>query len=123
MGEPAAAACGQGQILFNGHTGGAPAHGVLKQPPDGPGTLELRLERNIFLVQCDAPLVAEKASGDGVEQCGLARSVGADNGDEIAGVQVEGQVFDRRFFVDSAGVEGFGNMGDGQHITRLLSWR
>ena len=117
MAQPAAGGRRQGEIFLDGHMGGAAAHGVLEQAADLPGALILRLEGDVLAVQVNISAVGEKAAADGVEQSGFARAVGADDGDEVTGVQVQAQVPQGYLFVDGAGVEGFGDVVDLQHVS------
>ena len=107
---------GQSQILLDGHVGGGALHGVLEQPPQLPAALVLRLEGDILPVQHHGAPVGEEHPGDGVEQGGLARPVGAHHGDEVPGGQVEIYPVQRLLLVDGAGVEGLGDIVQLQHL-------
>ena len=116
---------GQGQILLDGHVGGGPPHGVLEQAAQHPAAPVLRLEGDVLPRQGDGALIHIEAPGDGVEQGALARAVGAHDGDEVPGLQVEGQAAEGLLLIDRAGVEGLGDMFQLQHVTFLPSplWR
>ena len=75
----------------------------------------LRAEGHVLAVQKDFPGVCQEAAGDGVEQGRFARAVGADDGDEVAGADVEGEIIQRRLSVRRAGVKGLSQMGKLQH--------
>ena len=115
-GEPPAAARGQGQILLNGHVGGGAPHGVLEQPADLAAALVGGQIGDVLPVQGDGALVHIEVPGDGVEQGGFARPVGAHDGDEIPRRQLERQAAQGLLLVDGPGVEGLGNVLDYQHI-------
>ena len=106
---------GQGQIFLDGHMGGGTLHGVLKEPAQLAAALVLGLKGDILPVQHNGPPVREKHPGDGVEQGGLTRAVGAHHGDEVPGGQVEGNPVQRLLLIDGAGVEGLGNIVQLQH--------
>ena len=109
---------GQRQILLDGHVGSGPPHGVLKQPPNDPAALVLRLEGQIRTVQQDTPLVGVKAPGNGPKQGGLPGAVGAYDGGELPVLQMQGELPQSLPGIGRAGVEGLGNGSDIQHIRR-----
>ena len=115
---------GKGEIFFDGHVGGGTFQRVLKHPSDELAALIVRQAGDVLTVQTNVAAVYRERTGNGVEQGGFARAVGAENGDEIAFFQVQTQVCQCLFLVDGAGVEGFGNVGNFQHLTSLpLPWR
>ena len=67
----------------------------------------LRQAGNIHAVDHDAALVNGPYPGDGVEHGGFSRAVAADDGNEIAVVQVQVQPIQGHLFIDGFGVEGF----------------
>ena len=117
MAEPAASSRGEGEVLLDGHAGGAAQHGVLEEAADDLRPLILREEGDVAPVQDDAAGIGIEAAGDGVEEGGLPCPVGADDRDEVARVEVEREVADGALFVHGAGVEGLGDVGDGQHVS------
>ena len=121
--EPAASARGEGQVLLNRHAGGAAQHGVLEEAADDLRPLILREEGDVAAVEDDASGIGIEAAGDGVEEGGLPCPVGADDGNEVARVEVEREVADGALFVHGAGVEGLGDVGDGQHVSAPPSLR
>ena len=103
---------GQRQIFLDGHAGRGAFQGVLKEPADEFAALVIRKTGDILPVQTDGSLVHHERAGDRAEQGGFARAVGAENGDKIAGVQMQVNAVQGFFLVDGAGVEGFGNVTD-----------
>ena len=95
--------------------GGAAAHRILEQTADLAGALIFRQEGDISSVQINAAAVGEKAAADGVKEGGFACAVGADDGDEIPGEQVQAQALQGCLFMDGAGVEGLGYFFNLQH--------
>src|SRR5699024_3111543 len=98
---------GQGQIFLNGHVGGGALEGVLEQVADHLAALELGGEGDVLPAQDDAALVGDEPAGDGVEQGGFARAVGAHDGGEIALFQRQVDAVQRYLFVNGARVERF----------------
>ena len=121
MGEPAAAASRQGQILLNGHMRRAAAHGILKQAADLTGPPVFGGKGHILTVEHNSAAVGKEAAADGVEQGGLARAVGVDNGHEVSRRKMQAQIVQCQLFIHRAGMKGFGNMRNVQHLTALLS--
>ena len=70
---------------------------VLGQPAD------------VATVQNDLPAVEREDARDAVEQRGLAGAVATDDGDEVAGLEVEVDTGERGLLVDRALVEGLGD--------------
>ena len=60
---------------------------------------------DVLIAQCDAALVGDEAAGDGVEQGGFARAVGAHDGGKVPGFHVQADTVQGHFFIDRAGVE------------------
>ena len=79
----------EGKIFLNAHVRRGAAQRVLKQPPDDAAAVMLACKGNVLAIQQNTALVHIKAACDGVEKRGLARAVRADNGDEIALVEME----------------------------------
>ena len=101
-----AAAGGQGQVLLDLHGGGGAGHGVLEHPADVFGALVFAEAGDIGAVDGDAAVVHRPDAGHRIEHGGLAGAVAADDGDEIALVEVEGQAVQGGLFVHRAGIEG-----------------
>ena len=118
-----APAGGEGQVLLDLHGGGGAQHGVLEDPADKGGALILRQAGDILPADGDAAAVHGEGAGDGVQQRGFARAVAADDGDEVALVQVEGQVVQSRPGVDGARMEGLGDVFQIKHWRCLPSRR
>ena len=59
--------------------------------------------------------VNRKGAGDGVHQRRFSCAVSADDCNEISIIKMQGYVYKRDFFGDSAGIEGFGYMYYVQH--------
>ena len=114
---------GQGQIFLNGHVGGGAFQRVLEQPPDVFAALVVRLVGDVYSVQADGALVHRKRTGNGVEQRGFSRPVGAQNGDKVSLCQLQIHIGQRLFLVYCAGIEGFGQIGKLQHFSFLPSRR
>ena len=77
------------KVFFDRHVWRSAAQGVLKKPPDTAGALVLGQEGDVLLGERNAALVDIKAARDGVEEGRFARTVRADDGDEVALVQVK----------------------------------
>ena len=106
MGRGTGAQIGQRKVFFNGHVGSRALERVLKQVADDLAALMLRLKGDVLSAQQDAALIRDKAAGDGVEQGGFARAVGAHDGGKIPGLHVQADAVQCYFFIDRAGVEG-----------------
>ena len=106
MGRGAGTQIGQRKVFLNGHVGCGALERVLKQVADDLAALVLRLKGDILSTQQDAALVGDEAAGDGVEQGGFARTVGAHDGGKIPGFHVQADAVQGHFFIDRAGVEG-----------------
>ena len=107
----------EGKVFLNAHVRRSAAQRVLKQPPDDTAAVVLTCKGNVLAIQQDASLVHIKAARDGVEERGLARAVRADNGDEIALVEMERQIGNGALFVHRSNVEGLGDVLNVQHIS------
>ena len=64
---------------------------------------------DILAAQYDPPFIHVKASRDCVEEGGFPCAVAADDGGEIPVCEGQAYVIQRFFFVDGAGVKGFGD--------------
>ena len=118
-----APAGGESQVLLDLHGGGGSLHGVLEDPADEGRPLELRQAADILPADGDAAAVHGKRPGDGVQQGGFARAVAADDGDEVPLLQMEAEVVEGRPGVDSARMEGFGDVFQIKHGRFLPSRR
>ena len=105
-----AAARGEGEVFLDLHVRGRAHHGVLEHAADVLRAAVLRHGSHVHTVEDDAPVIHRPDTRDGVEHGGFAGSVAADDGHEIARLQVQGQAVERPLFVDGAGVEGLGDM-------------
>ena len=99
---------------------------LLMTLPDG-GVL-FQLERGIACgggdvhpVDGDAPAVHRPDTGHRIEHGGFSRAVAADDGDEIAGGQVEVEIPQGGLFIDGPFVEGLAKMAQLKHGGRRLS--
>jgi len=104
-----AAARGEGEVLLDLHVRCRAHHGVLEHA-DVLRAAVLRHGSHVHTVEDDAPVIHRPDARDGVEHGGFAGAVAADDGHEIARLQVQGQAVERPLFVDRAGVEGLGDM-------------
>ena len=116
-----AAATGQGEVLHDLHVGGGTAHGVLEDAAQVPGALGLGETRDVLAVQLDDARVQRVDAGDHVEQRGLAGSVAADDGNEVAVVQGEVDAGEGALLGDGALVERLGDVREPKHPTHLPS--
>ena len=105
-----AAARGEGEVLLDLHVRGRAHHGVLEHAADVLRAAVLRHGGHVHTVEDDAPVVHRPDARNGVEHGGFAGAVAADDGHEIARIQVQGQSVERPLFIDGAGVEGLGDM-------------
>ena len=105
-----AAARGEGEVLLNLHVRGRAHHGVLEHAADVLRAAVLRHGSHVHTVEDDAAGVHRPDARDGVEHGGFAGAVAADDGHEIARLQMQGQSVERPFLIDGAGVEGLGDM-------------
>ena len=81
----------------------------------------LREEGDVFSVQRNRTFIHIESAGNGIEQGGLASTVGTDNGGKVSGIQMKGQAGNGGFGIDGSEVKGFGNMFQVQHFNCLLS--
>ena len=108
-GSAAPVAGGQGQVFLDGHVGGGALQRVLEKTADILASLEVRLGCNVPAVQDHGTGVGPESTGDGTEEGGFARTVGAQDGDKIALIQMQIYASQGGFFVDGACTEGFSN--------------
>ena len=106
---------GQSQIFLDGHIGSSTLQRILEQSADLTAALVLGQKGHVPAVQQDPAAVHEEISGDGVEEGGLARTVGADNGGEIPGGQVETEIIQSQPGIHRSGVKGHGDVLQTQH--------
>ena len=116
-----AAAGSQGQVFFDLHGGGGAHHGVLEHTADILGPLMLRHVGQVHTANGDAAGIHRPHAGHGVEQSGLAGAIAADDGDEVAVVQVQADAPQGGLFVDRAGVEGLPDILYVKHCGHLPS--
>ena len=109
------AAGGEGEVFFDLHGGRGAHHGILKHAAEKRGTLMLRQAGDVRAVNDDFAAVDLKRARNGVQHSRLPCPVAADDSDEIAVVQGQIQVIQRRFGVDRTGVEGFADIDKLKH--------
>ena len=109
------AAFRKGEVFLQLHVRGRAHHRILKHTPDQKGSLMLGQSGDVVPVQNDAALVNGPDTGNGVEHGGLSRTVSADDGDKITGIQMERELVQRAFLVDGAGVEGLADLEQVKH--------
>ena len=105
-----AAARGEGEVFLDLHVRGRAHHGVLEHAADVLRAAVLRHGGHVHAVEDDAAGVHRPDACDGVEHGGFSGAVAADDGHEIARLQMQGQTVERPLFIDGAGVEGLGDM-------------
>ena len=118
--QPAALSGGKREVFLNGHAGRAAAHRVLKEPADLLRALVFGREGDILAIEDDIAGVGDEAAGNRAEERRLSRAVRADDGDEVARADVQRHIVKRELCVLGAGVEGFGDVGESQHVTPSL---
>ena len=116
VGRSACPQVSQRQIFLDGHVGCGALERVLEQMPDDLAALVLRRKGDVLPAQQNAALVGDKAAGDGVEQGGFARAVGAHDGGKISGLHLQAYPIQRHLFVDGAGVKGLVQVVQLQHF-------
>ena len=109
------AAGGEGEVFFDLHGGRGAHHGILKHAAEKRGTLMLRQAGDVRAVNDDLAAVDLERARNGVQHSRLPCPVAADDSDEIAVVQGQIQVIQRRFGVDRTGVEGFADIDKLKH--------
>ena len=110
-----------GEVLLDGHMRRRALERILKQMADAAAALVVRKEGKIDAVERDKAAVHEKGAGNGVEQRGFARAVGADDRGKFPIGQRETQILNGFLLVDGSGVERFGNVADFKHRQSLPS--
>ena len=75
----------------------------------------LRPARDVLAVDADRAAIDEEGAGDGVHERRFSRAVAADDGDEIAGREMERQIVKRGLFRDRSGIEGLGDVLNVEH--------
>ena len=96
---------------------------ILEEAANHAASLMLCHEGDILPVQADAAFVHIKASGNRVEQRGLAGAVRADNGDKIRRFQVQGKTMERRLLIHRSRIKCLGNILNRKHTSVLPFWR
>ena len=119
---PLAAPGGQGEVLFDLHGGGRAGHGVLKNTADVGGALVLAQFGDVDAVDQNLALVYGPDTGHRVQHGGFARTVAADDGNEVALVQLQVQPVQGRFLIDRACIEGLGDILDLKHFSHPPSF-
>ena len=113
---------GQSQILLDLHGGGGTHHGILEDPADELSPLVFGQAGHVVAADGNGSGIHPPDACHGVEHGGLARTVAADDGDEIPFGKMEIQPPQGNLFVDGSGIEGFGHIFDFQHNCVLLTW-
>ena len=116
VGRSACPQVSQRQIFLDGHVGRGALERVLEQMPDDLAALVLRRKGDVLPAQQNAALVGDKAAGNGIEQGGFARAVGAHNSGKISGFHLQAHAGKRHLFVDGAGVKGLVQVVQLQHF-------
>ena len=91
-----------GHILQNGHRGARAARGILIDAADAAMALMLRHVGDILVADEDFALVDRDGAADDVEQRRFARTVGADDADELPFRNGEGEIVEQAGLVDRA---------------------
>ncbi len=107
---------GQREVLLDGHVRRGALEGVLEEVADDPAALKFGREGDVLPAQLDAALVGDEAAGDGIEQGGFARAVGADDGGEVPRFHLQADAVQRHLLVDGAGVKGLVQILQFQHF-------
>ena len=110
-----AAAHGERHVLFDLHVRRGAHHRILEHAAYIPGTLVLRQGSDVHPIKDDAPAVDRPYTGDGVEHRGLAGSVAADDGHEVARLKVEGEPCEGFLFIYRALIEGLADIIELKH--------
>ena len=113
----AAPSC-QRQIFLDLHGGGSAGHGVLEHAANVSGALMLAQAGDVHAVNEDLALVHRPHTGNGIQHGGFTCTVAADDGNEIALVQLQAQPVQGGLLVHRACIEGFGNILDLKHFLR-----
>ena len=117
-----AALGGDGQVLGDLHIRGGALHGILEHAAQELRPLVLGHIGYVHAVDFDGAVVRLPHACDGVEQGRFACAVAADDGDEIAVLQLQIQPVQGGLGVDRACVEGLLQVGDLKHGAHLLRW-
>ena len=88
----------------------------MEQVADDPAALVFRRKGDVLIAQRDAALVGDETAGDGVEEGGFARAVGADDGGEVSRFHRQADTVQGDLFVDGAGVEGLVQTAKLKHL-------
>ena len=91
-----------GHILQNGHRGARAARGILIDAADAAMALMLRHVGDVLVADEDFALVDRDGAADDVEQRRFARTVGADDADELPFRNGEGEIVEQAGLVDRA---------------------
>jgi len=121
QGAARTAAGGQGQVFINLHRGGGAHHGVLEHTANVSGALVLRQAGDILTINNNLAHIHRPHTGNSIQHGGLARTVAADYGDEIAVLQCQVQIIQGNLLVDRTGVKSLVNVFDLKHCCCRLS--
>ena len=108
----------QRQIFLDLHGGGSAGHGVLEHAANVGGALMLAQTGDVHTVDQNFALVHRPHTGHGIQHGGFTSTVAADDGDEIALVQLQVQTVQGGLLVHCTCIEGFGNILDLKHFLR-----
>ena len=104
-----------GEVFLDHHARGRAHHRVLENAADELRAAMLGPFGDIRAIDDDAALIDRIGPGDGVHERGFACAVAADDRDEIAGVEMQGNVMQGKLFGNRARIEGLGDMFNRQH--------
>lgn len=110
-------------VLLDGQIRARPRHWVLEHPADDLGPHMVTLLGHLGVIDPDTPLVRCHLSRNGVEHRRLARTIGADDRDELAMVEVQIDAPKRSAFIDSVGEKGLVDPVYVEHVTVLTPSR
>ena len=96
----------QCHVFFNAQVFASAGHGVLKNTGHTVGTVPDRASGHVFIGNMDAAFIHALVARDRIQEGGLARSVGANDGDKLAVRNFQRQTAQRARFNRGAGVEG-----------------
>ena len=116
-----AAARSQRKVLLDLHGGGGAGHGILEHAAQQVRAAVLGQVGHVRAVDDDPALVHRPHAGDGVQDGGLARAVAADDGHEVAVLQVEVHAVERDLLIDGLGVESLADVDQVKHACGLPS--
>ena len=113
----AAGGVGESEVFLDGHVRRAAAQRILEEAADDARAFVRWQIGDVLPFEVDAPSIDEEIATDGVEEGGFPCAVGADDGDEIAFLDVQREAVEG--FVDVAGAcrEGFFEFSQCEHLS------